>query len=135
LKSAAEKKDLALGYALWSLSLMGICGVQRMYLGQPGLGIALLFTFGFCGVGQIMDLILLPDAVKQANLRLGPSGSELAAKIPTFPQSQPSVRTQSPQASSASLRSADDDEFDQLLSQAEKSVSRTQSYLGDDDGR
>jgi TM2 domain-containing membrane protein YozV len=44
LKSAAEKKDLALGYALWALSLMGICGVQRMYLGQPGLGIALLFT-------------------------------------------------------------------------------------------
>ena len=114
---------------------MGICGVQRMYLGQPGLGIALLFTFGFCGVGQIMDLILLPDAVKQANLRIGASGSELAATIPTFPQSQPSVRPQSPQASSASLRSADDDEFDQLLSQAEKSVSRTQSYLGDDDGR
>jgi tetratricopeptide (TPR) repeat protein len=41
-----------------------------MYLGQTRLGIALLFTFGFCGVWQVFDLLLLPDAVKQANQHL-----------------------------------------------------------------
>lgn len=74
---AREKKGLALTYALWALSLVGICGVQRMYLGQTGLGIALLFTFGFCGVGQFFDLLLLPNAVKQANQRLRDSNMVL----------------------------------------------------------
>ena len=74
---AREKKALALTYALWALSLVGICGVQRMYLGQTGLGIALLFTFGFCGVGQFFDLLLLPNAVKQANQHLRDSEKQL----------------------------------------------------------
>ena len=122
LSSASEKKDLALGYALWALSLVGICGVQRMYLGQFGLGIAMLFTFGFCGLAQLLDLLLLPDAVKGANQRLGFSGPEAAGPIP-LSQSSPSSRALQPSSTTAS--SADDDELDQLLRQAEKSVSRT----------
>ena len=62
-----EQKDVALAYALWCLSLVGLCGVQRLYLGQVGYGLILLLTFGFCGVAQLLDLILLPDAVGQLN--------------------------------------------------------------------
>ena len=56
-----------MSYCLWCLSFVGICGVQRIYLGHNALGILMLFTFGFCGVGQIVDLFLLPDALNQAN--------------------------------------------------------------------
>lgn len=124
MSSAKEKKDLALGYALWALSLVGICGVQRMYLGQAAMGIAMLLTFGFCGVGQLLDLLLLPDAVKQANQRLDFSASEAAAPIPSS-RSMPASRAWQTTANSA--RSTDGDELDELLSQAEKSVRRTEN--------
>jgi hypothetical protein len=29
-----------------------------------------LFTFGLCGVGQLLDLVLIPDMVRQANQTL-----------------------------------------------------------------
>jgi len=70
LSSEIEKNELALAYALWALSLIGICGMQRIYLGQARLGLVMLFTFGFCGFAQIIDLILLPAAASEANRRL-----------------------------------------------------------------
>lgn len=97
-----------------------------MYLGQVGLGIALLFTFGFCGVAQLLDLLLLPDAVKEANQRLGFSGSEGTAPITPSPSI---MTTRAPQARSASVRSPDNDELDELLHQAAKSVSRTDNII------
>lgn len=63
----ADRKDLSMSYCLWCLSFVGICGVQRIYLGHTFMGILMLFTFGFCGVGQVLDLFLLPDAVERKN--------------------------------------------------------------------
>jgi len=100
--------------------------MQRMYLGQVGPGILLLFTLGFCGMAQLLDLLLLPGAVKQANQHLGLSGSEAATPIPSS-QSIPTSRA--PQVKVALVNSADDDELDQLLRQAEKSVSRTEDLI------
>ena len=37
----------------------GLIGVHRMYLGYVGLGIFYLLTGGFCGIGVLIDLILL----------------------------------------------------------------------------
>lgn len=99
-----------------------------MYLGQVGLGIALLFTFGFCGVAQVLDLLLLPDAVKEANQRLGFSSSEVGLPIPPSPVITSSRATQ---ASSALIGTSHDDELDQLLRQAEKSVSRTEKLTNE----
>jgi TM2 domain-containing membrane protein YozV len=121
MNSATERKELALAYALWALSVVGICGVQRMYLGQLGLGIAMLFTFGFCGIGQVLDLILLPDALNQANRQLGfakidVGGSPSSTPRATAPASQKSVPV--------SMASAQADDLDHLLRQAEQSVRR-----------
>ena len=126
LSSKTEQKDLALAYALWALSIVGICGVQRMYLGQPGLGVVMLFTFGFCGVGQIFDLILLPDALNQANRRLGFSRKEVGVSA-----SSSRVSSTAPQTVPLSMPSVQDDELDQLLRQAEQSVRRT-NHLNED---
>jgi TM2 domain-containing membrane protein YozV len=119
LSSATEKKDLALAYALWALSIIGICGVQRMYFGQVGLGVAMLFTFGFCGVGQVLDLLLLPDALNQTNLRLGFSKNEDASMSPS------STTEPVQQSPPMPMPSTQDDELDLLIQQAEQSVSRT----------
>lgn len=96
-----------------------------MYLGQVGYGVVMLFTLGFCGIGQLLDLVLLPDAVKAANRGLLPEDQpapEAAATSPSYPissvASRPSVQ-------------ADDAELDQLLRAAQESVNRTQQQSGE----
>ena len=38
-------------------SLWPAGGIQRFYLGQIGMGILYLFTYGLCLIGTIMDLV------------------------------------------------------------------------------
>ena len=107
MSPAPEKKEVAIGYLLWTLSFVGVCGVQRMYLGQVGYGIALLFTFGFCGIGQLLDLLLLPEAVNHANRSSGASngGSMPAASVSAVPAaaSVPSLNNTSPGSADVEL--------------------------------
>lgn len=125
-----EQKDVALAYALWCLSLVGLCGVQRLYLGQVGYGLALLLTFGFCGVAQLLDLILLPDAVGQSNranairaLAPRPSATPVRAATPARPAAPPPPTR--PAASTPAARGAQDDDLDSLLREAQRSIERT----------
>ena len=62
------RKDSGTAYLLWALGLCGVCGLQRFYLGQPVPGVLYLLTFGVCGVGQLIDLFLIPGEVRNANL-------------------------------------------------------------------
>lgn len=66
-----EVKSTSIAYLLWGLGFVGICGLQRMYLGQYGLGIAMLFTFGLCGVGQLIDVAMIPQITKETNTKNG----------------------------------------------------------------
>ena len=96
-----------------------------MYLGQVGYGVAMLFTLGFCGIAQLLDLVLLPDAVKAANDGLVPEADAVSGSA----QALPSVR-QAPAASPRSSQAADP-ELDALLRAAKESVKRTQQQFGD----
>jgi hypothetical protein len=45
-------------------------GVHRFYLGRPISGLLFLLTWGFLGIGTLIDLLLIPRMVEEENLRL-----------------------------------------------------------------
>ncbi|MEN9877247.1 MAG: hypothetical protein RLZZ158_286 [Cyanobacteriota bacterium] len=60
-------RHVVVAYLFWGLGLVGICGLQRLYNRKPLSGLLYLFSFGFFGVGQIIDLFLIPAMVERAN--------------------------------------------------------------------
>lgn len=60
-------KDKTSAYLLWAAGFIGICGLQRIYAGKLGTGFLYLFTLGLFGVGQFVDLFLIPGMIEDAN--------------------------------------------------------------------
>ena len=54
-----EAKDWGTTFALWCLSLFGIAGIHRIYVGKIGTGVLWLLTGGCFGIGTIVDLITI----------------------------------------------------------------------------
>ncbi|AHC14452.1 TM2 domain protein [Salinispira pacifica] len=52
------------------LGFLGPAGIHRFYLGKPVSGLFYLFTYGFFGLGTIIDLFKMPRMVEEANRRL-----------------------------------------------------------------
>lgn len=48
---------------------LGTLGVDRFYLGQTGLGVAKLLTFGGCGFWAIVDWFLIMGAADDQNTK------------------------------------------------------------------
>lgn len=62
----ARSKKEGWVYAILLL-FFGYTGVHRFYIGKIGIGIAYLFTFGFFGIGVLVDVIvLLSNGVRDA---------------------------------------------------------------------
>ncbi|MBC7772474.1 MAG: NINE protein [Pyrinomonadaceae bacterium] len=57
-------------YILWFLCLIGLCGVHRLYAGKVFTGLLWLFTFGLLGIGQFIDLFLIPNMIDRNNYKL-----------------------------------------------------------------
>lgn len=49
--------------------IVGSLGIDRIYIGDIGLGILKLITCGGCGLWWLIDLFLIMDATKQRNLQ------------------------------------------------------------------
>jgi TM2 domain-containing membrane protein YozV len=62
-----------IAYLLWLGGFFGFCGLHRFYLGKPLTGLLWLFTIGLLGIGQLIDLLLIPGLVDQANRRAAAS--------------------------------------------------------------
>lgn len=61
---AVELKDPTTVFLL----ALFLCGVDRMFIGQVGLGILKMLTGGGCGIWWLIDLFLIGKATRQANL-------------------------------------------------------------------
>jgi TM2 domain-containing membrane protein YozV len=61
-------KSSGIAYLLWLLCFFGFFGIHRFYAGRIFTGLIWLFTFGLLGIGQLIDLFLIPGMIRTANL-------------------------------------------------------------------
>lgn len=104
-----EPKNHLIAYLMWGLGFVGISGMHRLYLGQYGRGIALIMTFGGCGVWQLIDVATINERIAVLNGERAPDKSEAKAA-----QQEKSIKTvdkiQKEEVAKPILR----DEFDDL---------------------
>ncbi len=62
-------RSTGIAYLLWSLWFFGFAGIHRFYLGKPISGLIWFFTWGLFGIGQIFDLLLIPEMVEEKNFK------------------------------------------------------------------
>lgn len=54
---------------LTCLGFIGVAGIQRFIVGQVGMGILYIFTYGLCLVGTIIDIINHKKLANEYNLQ------------------------------------------------------------------
>lgn len=64
---AITEISVPLAYLLCALGLLGLGGIHRFYLGRYISGFIYLCTGGLFGLGQIIDLFLIPSMVEEKN--------------------------------------------------------------------
>ena len=71
-EKATEKPHLNEGvaYLLWCLCFFQFYGIQRLYSGKTISGLIYLCTFGVFGIGQLLDLFMIPKMVRERNIYL-----------------------------------------------------------------
>ncbi len=62
-------KSKGVAYILWFLCTFSLFGAQRFYCKRYISGFIYLFTLGFFGIGQIIDLFIIPSMVDEENLK------------------------------------------------------------------
>ncbi len=62
-----ERVSTSTAFLLWFACVFGLCGVHRFYMGKWFTGFLYLISFGFLGVGQIIDLVRLRGMVQDEN--------------------------------------------------------------------
>lgn len=65
-----QEVDPGIAYILWACGLLGFCGIHRFYSGKITSGLIYFFTLGFFGIGQFIDLFLIPGMTRERNLYL-----------------------------------------------------------------
>ncbi len=85
---SVPQRSVGIAYLLWLSCAFGFCGIHRIYSGKIGTGLLWFFTFGLLGIGQFIDLFLIPGMVEDYNFKqkvLAGAGSNSAALPPPAP--------------------------------------------------
>ncbi len=69
-KTQSRQERLLASYILAAAHFFGLSGLHRLYNGKIGTGLLWLCTWGILGIGQFVDLFLIPDMVDEAEARL-----------------------------------------------------------------
>lgn len=62
--------NVGTAYVLWLGCLLQLHGLHRLYNGKIFTGLLWMFSFGLFGVGQVIDLLLIPNMVQSHNQKL-----------------------------------------------------------------
>src|SRR5258708_3756956 len=60
------------------IGFFGVAGIQRFLLGQVGMGILYLLTFGFCWIGTIVDLVNHQSLALEFNKKMAYESYQIA---------------------------------------------------------
>ena len=77
----ARRKDPQLILLTTLLGFVFVAGIQRILLGQIGMGILYIFTAGLCFIGTIVDLINYQDLAFRYNQSIA---NECKMQVDTF---------------------------------------------------
>ncbi|MCL1467321.1 NINE protein [Argonema galeatum A003/A1] len=62
--------DVGTSYLLWLACLLQLHGLHRLYNRKFATGLLWLCTFGLFGIGQVIDLVLIPGMVEEHNTKV-----------------------------------------------------------------
>lgn len=65
-----KTKTTKFAYFYWLTIFLGIAGIHRFYAGKKITGTIWLFSFGLLGIGQLVDLVLIPRMIEKQNTAL-----------------------------------------------------------------
>jgi TM2 domain-containing membrane protein YozV len=63
--TGAPQKSVGTAYLLWFF--LGVLGAHQFYLGRTGRAVSYIFTFGWLGIGLLIDLFTMGKQVRVAN--------------------------------------------------------------------
>ena len=66
----ARRRDPQMILLVTILGFVVVAGIQRFIIGQIGMGLLYLFTFGLCFIGTIIDLINYQDLAFEYNRQM-----------------------------------------------------------------
>ncbi|MEM6520106.1 MAG: NINE protein [Cyanobacteria bacterium P01_D01_bin.71] len=69
MASSAGRDRIALSYLLWIGGFFGVSGLHRLYNGKIVSGLIWFFTLGLFGIGQFIDVFLIPGMTREYELR------------------------------------------------------------------
>lgn len=108
--------NVGLSYLLWLGWAFGLAGLHRFYNRKIFTGLIWLCTWGFFGVGQVVDLFLIPEMVDEYNWKMYRKFGLSSGAIPQGYQLPQSSLTES--SKSIDLNSLSEDQLMAILAKA-----------------
>jgi len=97
MTASSDQNRLVTAYILWLAGFFGFSGLHRLYNGKIVSGLFWFFTLGIFGVGQFVDVFLVPGMTEEHQLKqrlrqgFGPNGIPVSPATPVVAVVPPST--------------------------------------------